>query len=283
MFTRDRDRVSSTLRDTLNYLDDLARDKQLRSDLGSAVGHGIVAFQRARTGSGLSGLGDKVAGDRKLRKNLQALSHDLDSAGTRVRRSGTHRLRNTLLVLALGGTVAAVAPRLLRVFSGRRSTATGSSDGVGVVEETIEVNVPVSAAYNQWTQFEEFPRFMEGVEEVRQLDDTLLHWAATVSGKRREWEARITEQLPDRRIAWRSVTGTQTSGSVSFEPAGQDRTRVRVEMSYRPGVLDRVGSLIGLDNRRVRGDLERFKELIESRGTETGAWRGEVHGATRTN
>ena len=143
--------------------------------------------------------------------------------------------------------------------------------------ESITVDVPIRTAYNQWTQFEEFPRFMEGIEEVRQLDDTLLHWAASVAGKRHEWDAKIIEQSPDRRIAWKSVSGKETDGVVSFEPAGPDRTRVHVALTYRPDPLERAGSMIGLDDRRVRGDLNRFKELIEERGAETGAWRGEVH------
>ncbi|TML83110.1 MAG: SRPBCC family protein [Actinobacteria bacterium] len=143
------------------------------------------------------------------------------------------------------------------------------------IDESIEVSVPVSTAYNQWTQFEDFPLFMEGVDHVQQLDDTLLHWAATVAGKTNEWNAKILEQHPDRQISWISEDGKKTRGTVTFEPVGENKSRVRLSMSYQADPLEAIGSTAGLDARRVRGDLERFKELIESRGSETGAWRGE--------
>ena len=147
------------------------------------------------------------------------------------------------------------------------------------IEDSIEVNVPVTTAYNQWTQFEEFPRFMEAVEEVRQLDDTHLRWAAEIAGKRQEWEAEITEQRPDERVAWRSTSGTHNAGVVSFEPVDGSRTRVTVQMEYEAeGLAQRAGGALGVPERQVKQDLERFKELIEGRGAETGAWRGEVEG-----
>ena len=145
------------------------------------------------------------------------------------------------------------------------------------VEKSIDINVPVRTAYNQWTQFEEFPRFMEGVESVKQLDDTRLHWAANVGGERKEWEARITEQIPDQRIAWRSEAGEFTSGEVLFQPLGAGETRVTVRLNYEPkGVTEKIGDMLGVVSSRVEGDLERFKDFIEARGHETGAWRGEV-------
>ena len=145
------------------------------------------------------------------------------------------------------------------------------------VSESIEVDVPVSVAYNQWTQCEEFPSFMEGVESVRQLDDAHLHWAAEIGGKRHEWDAEITHQEPDRRIAWRAEDGKYNSGNVTFEPVASDRTQINVEMTYdTEGLVESLGSALGADDRRVNGDLKRFKELIESRGTASGAWRGEV-------
>ncbi|HYD80759.1 MAG TPA: SRPBCC family protein [Paucimonas sp.] len=145
------------------------------------------------------------------------------------------------------------------------------------VEKSIEVNVPASTAYNQWTQFEDFPRFMEGIKEVRQLDDTHLHWRAEVAGKEKEWDAEITEQIPDQRIAWRSTGGAANSGAVTFQPLGDSSTRILVEMDYEPeGVVESVGDAMGAVSRRVEGDLERFKEFIEGRGQETGAWRGNV-------
>jgi len=147
------------------------------------------------------------------------------------------------------------------------------------VEKTIEVNVPVRTAYNQWTQFEEFPRFMEGVEEVRQLDDKRLRWKASVAGKDETWNAEITEQVPDQRVAWRSTSGAENWGQIQFSPLGADRTRITAVIGYQPeGVVEQAGDKLGLVEQRVEGDLERFKQFIESRGVETGAWRGEIHG-----
>jgi uncharacterized membrane protein len=277
----DSDSVPNKARAILAYLDGVVRDDRLRSDVGSAVGHGLVVAKRSRKDSNLSDLGDRLASDAKFRRNVRDLLHDLDSAGERMRRKRGHRVRKVVFA-ALAAIAGALAVRPLLGWLSRQEAGSAGS-GLATVNQSVDVNVPVSAAYNQWTQFEDFPRFMEGVDEVRQLDDTLLHWAATVSGRRREWDAKITEQSPDRRIAWKSVSGAETSGAVTFEPAGADRTRVNVSMSYRPATVDRLGSLIGLDNRRVRGDLRRFKELIEGRGAETGAWRGEVHGGTRTS
>lgn len=151
------------------------------------------------------------------------------------------------------------------------------------IERSIEVDVPVRVAYNQWTQFEEFPRFMEGVKEVRQVDDTHLHWRAEIGGKEKEWDAEITEQIPDHTIAWRSVSGTSNGGKVSFRPRGPNRTLVELVMEYdAEGFLENVGDILGVTTRRVEGDLQRFKNFIESRGRETGAWRGEVHGGQPT-
>jgi uncharacterized membrane protein len=150
------------------------------------------------------------------------------------------------------------------------------------IESSIEVNVPVSTAYNQWTQFEEFPQFMEGVESVTQLDDTHLRWVAEIGGKRHEWEAEITEQRPDERVAWRATDGKENGGAVTFHRLADDRTQIMVQMDYEPeGVVESLGSALGSDQRRVESDLTRFKQLIESRGAETGAWRGEVEQGQR--
>jgi uncharacterized membrane protein len=155
---------------------------------------------------------------------------------------------------------------------------------MATVTESIELNVPVQTAYNQWTQFEEFPKFMEGVESVTQIDDTHLHWVAEVGGKRRDWKAEIIHQEPDERIAWRAVDGNGPDGMVTFEHVVPDMTRLTVEMTYEPeGVSEQLGSAVGIDSRQVKGDLERFKELIESRGVETGAWRGEVRAGEPRN
>src|SRR3712207_3836222 len=148
---------------------------------------------------------------------------------------------------------------------------------MSTIEESIEVQVPVREAYNQWTQFEEFPRFMEGVEEVRQLDDTHLHWVTEVAGRRKEFDAEVTEQTPDQRVAWRSTEGADHAGVVTFHKTDENETRIMVQMDVVPeGVVEKVGDALGIAKRQVKGDLERFKELIESRGEATGAWRGEV-------
>ncbi len=150
------------------------------------------------------------------------------------------------------------------------------------IEQSIEVNVPVDTAYNQWTQFEEFPQFMEGIESVRQEGDTRLYWKANIAGKDVEWEAEITEQTPDRQIAWRSTTGAYNAGTVMFSSEGGDQTRITLRLEYEPeGFFESVGSALGLVDSRVQADLERFKEFIESRGTESGAWRGEIHGGAK--
>jgi uncharacterized membrane protein len=150
------------------------------------------------------------------------------------------------------------------------------------VKESIDVGVPVSTAYNQWTQFEEFPTFMEGVESVGQIDDTHLRWVAEVGGERREWRAEIVEQVPDEKLAWRAVEVNGPNGIVTFEPLGEEKTLITVEMSYEPeGLKESLGAKIGLDNRQVREDLERFKQVVEALGQETGAWRGEVHSGQR--
>ncbi|MGL6280636.1 MAG: SRPBCC family protein [Gaiella sp.] len=153
---------------------------------------------------------------------------------------------------------------------------------MATIEESIEVSVPVSTAYNQWTQFEEFPQFMEGVKEVQQLDDTHLRWIAEVDGVTEEWEAEITEQHPDHRVAWRSTSGRPNGGAVTFHRLGEGTTKVMLQMDWEPdGVMERAGAALGRDNHQVAQDLERFKELIEARGVETGAWRGDVEGGVR--
>jgi uncharacterized membrane protein len=148
---------------------------------------------------------------------------------------------------------------------------------MSTITESIDVNVPVRTAYNQWTQFEEFPEFMENVEEVRQLDDKRLHWKAKVAGKTKEWDAKITEQTPDQRVAWTATSGDGNAGVVTFHRIDDNKTRVTVQMDVAPeGVVEKVGDAIGVPERVVKDDLERFKEFIERRGSESGAWRGEI-------
>ena len=145
------------------------------------------------------------------------------------------------------------------------------------VIEAVEVEVPVRTAYNQWTQFEEFPQFMEGVKEVRQLDETHLHWTVEVAGRTKEWDAEVTEQRPDERVAWKSDAGTDNAGVVTFHKLDEGRSRVTVQIDAEPdGPIEAAGDALGLLERRVKGDLQRFKEFIERRGAETGSWRGEV-------
>ena len=147
------------------------------------------------------------------------------------------------------------------------------------IEDTIEVQVPVQQAYNQWTQFEDFPRFMEGIQSVQQLDDTHVQWVADIRGESRQWTTEITEQRPDEKVAWKTIEGeVKNDGVVTFEPMGDAQTRVNVQMEIEgDSTAENVaGDLLGVVKGQVRGDLERFKQLIENRDEETGAWRGEV-------
>ena len=143
--------------------------------------------------------------------------------------------------------------------------------------EAVDVDVPIKTAYDQWTQFETFPKFMEGVKSVRQLDDTTLEWVASIAGKDKTWEARITEQEPDQRIAWTATEGAHNAGVVTFHRLEEGKSRVTLQLDVDPeGPIENVGDALGFVQRRVKGDMERFKEFIEGRGTATGAWRGEV-------
>lgn len=182
-----------------------------------------------------------------------------------VRTPGSAAVVSVAALLAGGLLVSALA---------RRNRGSGSASSV---EESIELNVPVSTAYNQWTQFEEFPRFMDSVEEVKQLDDTHLHWRAMVAGKPKEWDAEITQQIPDERIAWRSTGGVNNAGVVTFHKLGANRTKVMLQMDYDPETFsEKVGDALGGVKLTAKGNLRRFKQLIEGRGVETGAWRGTV-------
>ncbi len=144
-------------------------------------------------------------------------------------------------------------------------------------EKSIDINLPVRTVYDQWTQFEDFPNFMDGVKQVEQLDDKTLRWHANIGGKDEMWTARITEQIPDKRIAWQSTSGAPNSGVVTFQSLGPDKTRVSLLLEFEPrGVVETAGDKLGLVDRTVEGDLKRFKGFIESRGQETGAWRGEI-------
>lgn len=148
---------------------------------------------------------------------------------------------------------------------------------MGTYEYAIDVNVPLNTAYNQWTQFEEFPLFMEGVERVEQLDDETLCWYVEIAGVDQKWRAKITEQTPNLRIAWTSVEGAKNAGVVTFHHIDDNTTRIMLQIDYNPeGFIENVGAALGVVERRLKGDLERFKEFIEKRGVATGAWRGEI-------
>ena len=256
----------------------LAQDKKFRKQLAGAAKHGSRAKQLAARQIGALSLVRRLANDAELRAELQQMAGELEAAWGRLQetRTRSQRLRNTLLLAGLGGGLGLA----LR----KRGTSMPSFSGgttPSVLESSIEVAVPVSAAYNQWTQFEEFPQFMRGVEEVRQLDDTRLHWVASVGGRRAEWDAKILEQHPDRQISWISEDGKKNRGTVTFESLGKNRTLVRLTLSYETeGFVEAVGSAAGLDRRRIQGDLVRFKELIEGRGRETGAWRQDISAGT---
>ena len=145
--------------------------------------------------------------------------------------------------------------------------------------EKIEVDVPVRTSYDQWTQFESFTKFMDGIERVVQLDDKTLEWTANIAGKIKHWRAEILEQQPDRLVSWRSIEGAQNDGQVRFEPLGPDRSRVTLQLDVEPeGIVEKAGDALGIVERRVKGDLERYREFIEGRGQATGAWRGNVEG-----
>jgi uncharacterized membrane protein len=153
------------------------------------------------------------------------------------------------------------------------------------VQDSIEVQVPVQQAYNQWTQFEEFPKFMDGIQSVQQLDETHVEWVAEIRGESRQWTTEITEQQPDEKVAWKTIDGeVRNDGVVTFEQLGNNQTRVKVEMDVESESTPEnvAGDLLGVVRDQVHGDLERFKQLIENRGRETGAWRGEIQDGETT-
>ena len=172
----------------------------------------------------------------------------------------------TVAALAVGGMM------LSKKLKKNRGVGASSS-----VAESIEMNVPVKSAYNQWTQFEDFPQFMKSVKQIRQLDDKHLHWVANVAGEVKEWDVEITEQIPDKRIAWRSITGVKNGGVATFHKISDTSCRVMVQMDYEPdGALETLGDAMGAVRMELRTNLSNFKEMLEKRGSETGAWRGKI-------
>ena len=255
----------------------LAQDRKFRKQLLAAIGHGAIARRRAASRIGFVAAVSRLSADEKLRRELKQMTENLQRAVLRVEKKRSHKVRNSLFLAGAGGAVAVALPPSRRWLS----SLVGGGSSQRTITESIEVGVPASTAYNQWTQFEDFPLFMEGVDHVQQLDPTRLHWVATIGGRKAEWDAKILEQHPDRLISWASEGGKRTIGTVTFEKRGDSRTLIRLSMSYRAeGPIEAAGSAAGLDASRVRGDLERFKELIEDRGAEPGAWRGEIRAGT---
>jgi uncharacterized membrane protein len=269
--------------------EEVVQDEKLRRRLGTAFSHGLAAKREARVRGAIW----QLVSNHELRAHLGEMVSQLEAAnGRRNRRRRNRKFVQSAFVAVPVAAVAVPQSRSwLKERLGGAKAATGKLAGVVSppsvggqmrIEEEITLDVPVTIAYNQWTHFEEFPQFMDGVEEVRQLDDKTLHWVASIGGNRAEWDARIIEQVPDQRIVWESIDGKQTRGRVEFSPQGSSHSTVQVTMEYTPeGVMQKVGSAAGLDARRVRGDLNRFKQLIESRGTEDGAWRGEIQQKTK--
>ena len=223
-----------------------------------------------RTTSGaLAALGAFTAGALLLSNKVRVSTGDTPAVSVHRTLDVQVPVGKTLLAAAALAAGALLTAKLMQ-----RVQRTGSTSSV---QETIDLNVPVSTAYNQWTQFEEFPRFMASVEEVRQLDDTHLHWRANVAGKTKEWDAEITQQIPDQCIAWRSTGGVRNAGVVTFDKIGDNRTRVKLQLDYEPQTpVEKVGDAIGGVKLTAKGNLKRFKDLVERRGVETGAWRGTV-------
>jgi uncharacterized membrane protein len=249
-------------------------DAKLRKRLQKAAAHALAARRAAKRRGRLQ----QLMRNRRLHFHVKEMTRNLQKASKQAQRKRRRR-RIVRSALMIAPAAALALPQSRRVLLGVFSN--GDASGRKRIEEHVEIDVPVSTAYDQWTQFEEFPLFMEGLDDVRQLDDTTLHWTASIGGKRAEWDAKILEQVPDKKIVWASTDGKDTRGKVAFEPLGPERTRIRLAMKYTPeGVAEQAGSAAGLDTRRVRGDLERFKELIESRHVADGAWRGEVHDGT---
>ncbi len=266
--------------DTVSPLGErLVKDQQLRERLVAAVEAGLAARQRARRQVGVVGTARRLGTDPVLRAEVLEMVAQLREARKRVETKRRHRVRNVMLAVSGLGLVAAIPSvrakvkgLVLGVELPETGLASAARANAKTVEQEIEVGVPVAAAYDQWTHFEEFPSFMEGIDEVKQLDDTLLHWAATVAGKKAEWEAKVVDQQPNRRIAWESVAGKNTRGVVSFEEAGPEQTRIHLSMTYAlDDVAEKAGAAAGLDDRRIRGDLERFRVLIEGKQAATRA------------
>jgi uncharacterized membrane protein len=242
-------------------------DPRVREHAVSALASTLRARDRLLASVGIAGLAWRLANDEALQGELRRVMGELRELGNRTEWRRARRRRRRRMVVG-GLTVASVAA----AAAAARVIGRGSR-----IEKSIDVEVPITTAYNQWTQFEEFPMFMEGVDRVEQLDDAHLHWMVSFGGRRHEFDAEIIEQRPDVQIAWRTTAGKQQDGNVTFHRLAEERTRITVQMEWKPeGLYEQLGRLLGVAERRVKGDLQRFKQLIESRGLESGGWRGEV-------
>jgi uncharacterized membrane protein len=246
--------------------DRLSNDRHVRKSMRTAARCAGAIGQDVRK----HGLKRVAASDRTGRR-LQTIA---GAASDIARRSSKPRHRRWPLVVASGAALAGAAAAV-KARGGMTTVVGGSRRGRDIVT-AVEVDVPVRQAYDQWTQFEQFPSFMGGIDSVTQIDDTHLRWSATVAGTARSWTAEITEQIPDQKIAWQSTDGGP-DGVVTFHRLGDNRCRVTAQIGYAPdGLREQAGHLLGIDAIQVQQDLGRFKQLIESRGAASGAWRGEV-------
>ena len=245
---------------------DVVGDDEARRRGIAALASLLLLRRRLLAATGLAGLAWRLANDSQVRAQMNQIAEDLTQFKTRAERARARRRRRRVLTGIVGSGAAAGA-----------AVAYARSRGPVSIEESVEVHVPVETVYNQWTQFEDFPRFMEGIDEVRQLDDTHLHWVASSGGGRREWNAEISEQRPDERVAWHATSGKRNAGVVTFHRLGDERSKVMVQLDFEPeGFRETAGSMLGLDRRRIKGDLERFADLMEEGSVEGGAWRGTV-------
>jgi uncharacterized membrane protein len=270
---RRRSRIDEAVETVQPYADtarEVLADEEARRRGISALTSLLLLRRRLLAATGLAGLTWRVANDAQLRAQVGKIAEDLADFKTRAERAKARRRRRRILVGLIGSGAATGA-----------ALAYARTRGPVSVEESVDVDASVETVYNQWTQFEEFPRFMDGIDEVRQLDDTHLHWVASAGGRRREWDAEISEQRPDERVAWHATSGKRNDGVVTFHRLADERSKVMVQLDYEPeGLRESAGSLIGLDRRRIKRDLEHFSELVEGRGVDSGAWRGTVeHGA----
>jgi uncharacterized membrane protein len=246
--------------------DRLTNDRHVRKSMRTAAKCATALGEDVRK----HGLKRAASSDRNGRRleTIAAAANDI------VRRSSKPRHRRWPWLLAGGGVLAGLAAAM-KARGGTTNVVGAFRDSKNIVT-AVDVDVPVRQAYDQWTQFEEFPKFMGGIDSVTQVDDTHLRWSATVAGTPREWTAEITEQLPDERVAWKSSDGGP-DGVITFHRLGDNRCRVTAQLDYAPnGVKEQAGNMLGIDSIQVQQDLRRFKQLIESRGAATGAWRGTV-------